>query len=615
VSKSAGEEKPKADDILSDVFGYSSFRSHQREIIESVMSGRDTFAVLPTGGGKSLCYQIPALMKPGLTLVVSPLIALMKDQVDALEAQGVAATYLNSTLSEAQIRERMRALHNREMRLLYAAPERLLMDHWEEKLRDWNVELIAIDEAHCISEWGHDFRPEYRKLGGLRKLLPEATVLALTATATDPVRQDIIERLALREPVCFTASFNRPNLHYRVIPKQKPTEQVHEIVKKRANEAGIVYCASRKGAEDLASSLTDRGHPAFPYHAGLTAAERNENQEAFLKDEVKTICATIAFGMGIDKPNVRYVIHHDLPKNIESYYQETGRAGRDGLPSDCILLFSAGDAAKQRYFIDQLPDPEQQRHQKDLLKQMIHYAESPQCRRVDLLAYFGETWTEIPCQGCDNCSNPREWMDATEPAQKLLSCVFRIRQSSGYGAGLNHAVEVLTGADTEKIRQRRHHELSTYGIGKDLSRKEWQWLGRELIRLGYLRQTADKYPVLELTPEAMEALKEKEEIRISKPLDIKKKTPSRRSGDIECDEALFEVLRSLRKRIAGERSVPAYIIFGDQSLRHMARDYPTDAEAFLQVPGVGKQKAAEFTQVFTATIAGYLETHPRHNFS
>ncbi|MEO0452666.1 MAG: DNA helicase RecQ [Verrucomicrobiota bacterium] len=599
---------------LKEVFGYTSFRPYQLEIMESVMAGKDTFALLPTGGGKSLCYQIPALLMPGLTVVVSPLIALMKDQVDALLEAGVDATYVNSSLSAEAIRERMRNLHEGKVKLLYLAPERLLQDHWEQILQEWEVSLVAIDEAHCISEWGHDFRPEYRQIGKLRTLLPKTSFLALTATATGRVQEEIKSGLSLREPACFKASFNRPNLHYRVIAKQKPTNQVHQLISERPQESGIVYCGSRNGTETLAASLSERGHTALPYHAGLSSEERARNQDAFLHDEAKTICATIAFGMGIDKPNVRYVIHHDLPKNIESYYQETGRAGRDGLPSDCVLLYSAGDAAKQRYFIDQVSDIDQQQNQRKLLQQMIHYAESPACRRIDLLGYFGEVWNTSDCGACDNCQNPREWEDATIPSQKLLSCVFRVAQSGGYGTGLNHLIEILTGADTEKVRQRGHDRLSTYGIGSDFSRKEWQWIGRELIRLGYLQQTADKYSVVQLTEKAIEALKNKEEIRIAKALELKKRRATRSEGDIECDENLFDVLRTLRQSLAKDRGVPAYIIFGDQSLRLMAREYPTDAEAFSLIQGVGEKKAQEYTEVFTATITGYLENHPRHHF-
>lgn len=598
-------------ETLKDVFGYSTFRPHQEEIIRASLAGNDTFALLPTGGGKSLCFQLPALMQPGLTLVVSPLIALMKDQVDALQAAGVAATYLNSTLSTEESRSRLRGLHQGEFKLLYAAPERLMMDHWEENLRAWNISLLAIDEAHCISEWGHDFRPEYRQLSRIREFLPQVPVMALTATATQRVRSDILQRLALKNPSTFIASFNRPNLTYRVTPKQKPLDQIVEFLGKRKQEAGIIYCASRKATERLAESLQARGFMAKPYHAGLSTDERAANQEGFLRDEVKIICATIAFGMGINKPNVRYVIHHDLPKNLESYYQETGRAGRDGLPSDCLLLFSAGDAAKQLHFIDEMSDPHEQENARIQLNRVIHYAESTICRRVDLLSYFGETWTEIPCGACDNCLAPRDTYDGTIPAQKFLSCVYRIKRQSGYGAGMNHIVEVLTGAQTEKIRQRGHEQLSTYGIGKDLHRKEWQTIGRELLRLGLLRQTPDKFSVIELTKDGFEILKNREPIELTKPIQSPASRSRHKQGEIECDEVLFELLRSVRKELADERGVPAYIIFGDNTLRQMARYYPDSIEAFSSLSGVGEKKRQEFGERFVLEITQYLNNHPK----
>ncbi len=601
--------------ILKEVFGYTSFRPHQEEIINACLEQKDTFALLPTGGGKSLCFQLPALVQPGLTLVVSPLIALMKDQVDALQAAGVAATYLNSTLGADETRARMRGLHQGEYKLLYAAPERLMMDHWEENLRAWNVSLLAIDEAHCISEWGHDFRPEYRQLSRLRDLLPEIPVMALTATATERVQSDILQRLSLRDPSIFIASFNRPNLTYRIVPKQKPIDQVIEFLSKRPQEAGIIYCSSRKGTEKLADSLQARGMSALPYHAGLTPEQRSNHQEAFLRDEVKTICATIAFGMGINKPNVRYVVHHDLPKNLESYYQETGRAGRDGLPSECLLLFSAGDAAKQTHFIDEMTNEEEQENARLQLNRVIHYCESTVCRRVDLLSYFGETWQEIPCEGCDNCLSPRETYNGTLSAQKFLSCVFRIKQHGGYGVGMNHVVEVLTGAQTDKIRKRGHEQLSTYGIGKELHRKEWQSIGRELLRLGFLRQTPDKFSVLELTREGFDILKSREPITLTKPIEVASPRTRHQQGEIECDEALFEVLRTLRKQLADERSVPAYIIFGDNTLRQLARYYPTTVAEFGNISGVGDKKLQEFGEVFMATISGYLDTNPKVSFN
>lgn len=594
--------------ILKTKFGYDEFRPLQREIIEASLEGRDTFALLPTGGGKSLCFQIPALLREGLTVVVSPLVALMKDQVDQLQAVGVPATFLNSTLTAAESRSRLRGLHQGEYRMLYAAPERLMLDNWRENLRSWNVAALAIDEAHCVSEWGHDFRPEYRQLAQLRDLLPEIPVMALTATATERVRDDIIRELRLADPAIFVASFNRPNLTYRVIAKEKPQQQVVSFVEQRFRESGIVYCASRGAAERVADALLGKGYSARPYHAGLTPKVRSENQDLFLRDEVRIICATIAFGMGINKPNVRWVIHYDLPKNIEGYYQETGRAGRDGLPSDCLLLFSPGDVAKQIHFLEEISDPEEKQNAHKQLRQIVHYAESSLCRRVDLLDYFGENYPATGCGACDNCLEPRQTYDGTVPTQKLLSCVYRVGQASQFGVGLNHLIEVLTGASTDKIRRWNHDQLSTYGIGKEFSRPQWAAVGRELIRLGFLGQSQDQFPTVTLTPEGLDFLRSRKTILLTKPISLPKAKRSRVSeGAIACNEMLFERLRSLRKRLADERQVPAYIVFGDTTLRLMARDMPTTMEAMGRISGVGEKKLVEFGALFLEEIKGFEE--------
>src|ERR1700731_2294209 len=426
---------------LKKHFGYDKFRPLQQEIIGDSLAGRDVFVLMPTGGGKSLCFQLPALLRDGLTIVVSPLISLMKDQVDALQASGIPATFLNSTLEKEEATDRWRGLHRGKYRLLYVAPERLMLDTFLERALNWNIAQIAIDEAHCISEWGHDFRPEYRELKKLRKHFPDIPVMALTATATERVRADIVKQLQLHDPRCYVASFNRPNLTYRVVPKSAPYEQVREFIRGRPPESGIVYCGSRKSADALSRRLNDDNISAKPYHAGLSAAERTKNQEAFLRDNVRVVTATIAFGMGINKPNVRFVMHYDLPKNLESYYQETGRAGRDGLPSECVLLFSASDVAKQIHFIEDKSEDEA-RIAREQLRQMVHYAETRNCRRATLLRYFGEELTGSSCNGCDNCLTPRETFDGTIPAQKFLSCVHRICAKSGFGFGLNHVVEV-----------------------------------------------------------------------------------------------------------------------------------------------------------------------------
>ena len=600
--------------LLKQYFGFASFRPLQEEIIRDSLAGKDVFALLPTGGGKSLCFQLPALARNGLTVVVSPLIALMKDQVDALQAAGVTATFLNSSLNADESRKRLRGLHNGEFKLLYVAPERLMLSGFLADLQKWNVQLIAIDEAHCISEWGHDFRPEYRQISQLRKQFPSVPFMALTATATGRVREDIVTHLKLREPKCYVASFNRPNLTYRVLAKNKPFDQLFEFLRARPKESGIVYCLSRKGAESVAERLNENGIKAKPYHAGLTPKERSEHQELFLRDDIRAICATIAFGMGINKPNVRFVVHYDLPKNIEGYYQETGRAGRDGLPGECVLLFSAGDAVKQTMFIDEKPNPQEQQIAREQLQQMVHYAECAGCRRSELLAYFGEEFSTDGCSACDNCLSPRATFDGTLAAQKFLSCVFRIREKNGFGVGLNHVVEVLTGADTEKIRTWNHTQLSTYGIGKEYRRPEWAAIGRELVRLGLLRQTTDKFSVLELTNAGSAMLKQRTKVTLTKPVTAPE-AKVRHVGEIACDETLFERLRELRKRLADERDVPAYIVFSDVALRQMARNYPEAERDFARISGVGEKKLREFGEVFLTEIALHLATNPRQIFA
>jgi len=600
---------------LKTTFGYNAFRPLQREIIDTALADRDVFALLPTGGGKSLCFQLPALHRAGLTVVVSPLIALMKDQVDQLQAAGVAATYLNSSVGADEARSRLKGLHRGEWRLLYVAPERLMLDEWKENLASWNVTALAIDEAHCVSEWGHDFRPEYRQLSRLRSLLPDVPFMALTATATERVRADIIKHLGLRDPAVFVASFNRPNLTYRVLAKDQPLRQIIDFVRKREEESGIIYCASRATAERTAEALAGRGFSARAYHAGLDAGERSRNQEAFLRDDVKIICATIAFGMGINKPNVRWVIHHDLPKNIEGYYQETGRAGRDGLPGDCLLLFSGGDAAKQTHFIAEITDEHERGVARAQLRQVMHYAESAGCRRSELLDYFGELFPSDNCAACDNCLEPRETYDGTVVAQKFLSCIYRIRQTGRFGVGLNHIIEVLTGADTEKIARWDHQRLTTYGIGRELARPAWAAIGRELMRLGFVAQAEGEFPVLELTAEGLAVLTSRRPVILTKPLALPKAKRARREGDVECDEILFARLRELRKRLADERSVPAYIIFGDTTLRQMARSYPVRLSDLEGITGVGEKKRAEFGGTFASAIAEFLKTNPRMTFN
>ncbi len=592
---------------LKHHFGFDAFRPLQESIVADVLAGKDVFALLPTGGGKSLCFQLPAVMAPGLTVVVSPLIALMKDQVDALTAAGIAATYLNSSLDADEARRRLRELERGTYRLLYLAPERLALPGVQNDLSRWNVTRFAIDEAHCISEWGHDFRPDYRRLAGLRRAFPSVPVLALTATATGRVRRDITESLGLRDPSCYVASFNRPNLSYRVVPKSDAARTLTAFVRGRSKESGIIYAASRRQAETLAEKLRAAGVAALPYHAGLDPRGRTYNQERFVRDDVRVMCATIAFGMGIDKPNVRYVVHYDLPKNLESYYQETGRAGRDGLAAECVLFYSAGDVAKQLSFIG-----EKEARERGLalegLRLMQQYAETSDCRRRLLLSYFGEQGLGDDCASCDNCLEPRARFDGTVAAQKFLSNVVRVRQAGGFGVGLNHLADILVGHTTEKVRSWNHEALTTFGVGRDVARAQWLAIGRELVRLGLLRQTPGLRSVLELTEAGRRTLLDRTPVLMTAataPALASPRSARVASAESSYDETLFEELRALRKRLADERDVPAYVIFPDTTLRAMARDTPVTPTDLRRIPGVGDKKLVDYGETFLAAIAEF----------
>ncbi|GAC1408599.1 MAG: ATP-dependent DNA helicase RecQ [Candidatus Velthaea sp.] len=596
-------------DALKHHFGFSDFRPLQEEIVEDVLAGRDVFALLPTGGGKSLCFQLPALLSEGLTVVISPLIALMKDQVDGLTTAGVEATYLNSSLEYDEVRERMRDLDAGRYKLLYVAPERLMVAGFASDLVRWNVARFAVDEAHCISEWGHDFRPEYRRIAELRARFPDLPFVALTATATDRVRDDIIERLALRAPRVYVASFNRPNLTYRVTNKTRAAESLVAWLKARPDDAGIVYTQSRASAESLAEKLSGAGISALPYHAGLDPRKRSLHQEKFLRDDVRVICATVAFGMGINKSNVRFVVHFDMPKNVEGYYQETGRAGRDGLPADCLLYFSHADVNKFERFITEKPAAEQA-VARTQLERMTRYAYANGCRRRELLAYFGETWAQENCGACDNCLEPRPAFDATVPAQKMLSCIYRIRESNGGEFGITHIIDVLLGSYNEKIERWSHQNLSTYGIGKELDRRGWRHLGDELVRLDFIVQDAARYNVVSLTAAGRRALIDRTPVAIREPSVAPAK--ARRSKTAATDEAdfdrdLYAALRRVRKGLADERDVPAYVIFSDAVLRAMARDVPTSPSQMRAISGVGDKKLADFGTQFLAAIDEFGE--------
>jgi len=590
--------------ILLEVFGYSEFRPHQEEIIETLLSGRDAFVLMPTGGGKSLCYQIPGLLRPGVGIVVSPLISLMKDQVDALIANGVRAAFYNSSLAAAESRQVLSRLLANQLDLLYVAPERLLSGAFLDRLRGLRIALFAIDEVHCVSQWGHDFRPEYVQLGQLRDIFPDVPMIGLTATADPQTRQDLLQRLGLQQARCFMTGFDRPNIRYTVLEKQKPYEQLQAFLADRRQQPGIVYALSRKRVEEIADRLVVAGVRARAYHAGLGDRERKQVQDMFLRDDIQIVVATVAFGMGIDKPNVRFVVHYDLPKNIESYYQETGRSGRDGLPAEALMLFGYGDIAISRGLIEKGGNQDQKRIELHKLQAMVGFGEAQTCRRRVLLGYFGERLEE-DCGNCDVCLNPPETYDATVDAQKALSCVFRVGQRFGVG----HVVDVLRGAQTQRVRELKHDQLSTYGIGSDKVAEAWNSLIRQLIHHGYLMQDVAAYSVLKLTEAARPLLRGEEKLVLAKPrIRVKplQKKGKPQINDFDYDDELFDALRLRRKRLADEAGVPPYVIFGDTTLAEMAAEMPTDLEGMLAINGVGRHKLQRFGNEFIDEIISYL---------
>jgi ATP-dependent DNA helicase RecQ len=591
---------------LNTVFGFQSFRPHQREIIESIVDGRDAFVLMPTGGGKSLCYQLPALHRPGVGIVVSPLISLMKDQVDALKANGVAAACYNSSLDSSEAFRVLGKLRRNELKLLYVAPERLLNEEFLAELANVEIALFAIDEAHCVSQWGHDFRPEYQQLGMVRERFSPVPLIALTATADTQTRSDITRVLGLVDAAHHVTGFDRPNIRYTVRDKHKPFEQLKAFLRGRQDEAGIVYTLSRRRAEEVAGRLGELGLRAVAYHAGLDADWRTTVQDRFLRDEVQIVVATVAFGMGIDKSNVRFVVHYDMPKHIEGYYQETGRAGRDGLPADALLLYGAQDVVTARRLIENTDNPSRQRIELHKLNAMVGLAESDTCRRRVLLNYFGQTLDQ-DCGHCDLCLDPPERYDATQDARKALSCVYRV----GQRFGAKYVTEVLRGADNERIRRFAHQTLSTYGIGADRSEQEWLSIIRQLIHRGFLVQDLANYSVLQLTEQARPLLRGEISLELAKPrvqVRAAKRKPVAAEVDTgNYDDGLFQRLRALRKRIASEQNVPPYVVFSDATLVEMASTWPADDAQLLAVNGVGEHKLQKYGAEFLAAIESYAE--------
>jgi ATP-dependent DNA helicase RecQ len=638
-----------ASEILRSVFGYQGFRPNQQQTIETLLRGEDAFVLMPSGGGKSLCYQIPAIMRPGTGIVVSPLISLMKDQVDALRANGVRAAAYNSSLDPTAARRVLAELMSGRLDLLYVSPERAVTDGFLDRLAalpcaaptaGWNVggrpagiALIAVDEAHCISQWGHDFRPEYVALKQMRDRFPGVPLIALTATADPHTREDIKEKLGLEGAACFLSSFDRPNIRLQVIDKHNPQSQLKRFLEARGDEAGIVYCSTRKRTEEVAAHLRGRGIAAAAYHAGLPAEEREGVQEAFIFDQIQIVAATVAFGMGIDKTNVRFVVHWDLPQHLEGYYQEIGRAGRDGLPAEALLLFGWEDVPRVRALIEMGENEERVAVEQHKLGAMVGFTQALSCRRRVLLGYLGERM-ESDCGNCDVCLEPPELYDATEDAQKALSCVYRL--GGRFGAG--HVIDVLRGSEKQRLLDLRHDRLSTYGVGADVSVDAWRSLLQQLVHLGYLYQEMGQYPVLKLTPAAMPVLKGEETLMLARPR-VKlarpdeprgkgkrpKSAPGRGRGGATTavkvtgsktggagasgpDDDLFEELRALRRRIADREGVPAYVIFHDATLREMAEARPTSDDELLEVGGVGEKKLEKYGGEFLALLARWAET-------
>lgn len=592
--------------VLEDVFGYQEFRDGQQMVIDAAVEGRDSLVILPTGGGKSLCYQIPALVRSGITLVISPLISLMKDQVDQLKANGVAAECINSTMPREELLSVYNRMHTGHLKLVYVSPERVLMRDFIERLENLPLSMIAVDEAHCISQWGHDFRPEYAALGQLKQQFSHVPFMALTATADDATRRDILERLQLNNPEVYLGSFDRPNIRYNLVEKHKPVSQIVRYLETQKGNCGIIYCGSRKKVEMVTEKLCNNHIRAAGYHAGMDADERAYVQEAFQRDDIQIVVATVAFGMGINKPNVRFVVHFDIPRNIESYYQETGRAGRDGLPAEAMMLYDPADISWLRRMLDEKDDGPQKQVETHKLNAMSAFAEAQTCRRQVLLNYFGE-YREKPCGNCDICLDPPKHFDATEEARKALSCVYRVNQSFGMG----YVVEVLRGMQNIRVRENGHDKISTYAIGRDHSHDYWVSIFRQLIHKGLLFQNITRNSTLQLTEEARPLLRGDVTLELAVPrLDTAARAAkSDKLTSKNYDKKLFAKLRKLRKSIADEDGLPPYVVFSDATLIDMAEILPTSYGEMLAVSGVGQRKLEKYADPFLDLIQEHITHH------
>ncbi|WP_411361127.1 DNA helicase RecQ [Pseudidiomarina salilacus] len=588
--------------VLADVFGYAKFRQGQEQVIEAVQSGRDALVLMPTGGGKSLCYQLPAIAGSGVSIVISPLISLMQDQVESLQTMGVAAAALHNGLTAEEQQSVTQDAANGALRLLYVSPERAMQPYFVRLLQQWQVNLLAIDEAHCISQWGHDFRPEYGQLGQLREALPQVPFMALTATADAATEADIIQRLHLHDPCVYKSSFDRPNIRYIVEDKFKPQKQLRDYIAKQKGASGIVYCGSRKRVDELAERLRSDGIRAAGYHAGMEHEEREYVLRGFVRDDIDVVVATVAFGMGINKPNVRFVVHFDVPRSIEAYYQETGRAGRDGLPAEALLLYDPSDANWIRSIINDIPDEQRRQVEQHKFGAMQALGEAQTCRRLVLLNYFNE-FRDEPCGNCDICLDPPRQYDGTVDAQKVLSCIYRV----GQRFGAMHIIDVLRGSQSQRLTSLGHDQLSTFGIGAEQSQAYWLGIIRQLIHRGLVLQNIQHYGTLQLTAAARPILRGEVALQLAEPrlnLAVSKPKVTDRA---DYDKVLFRRLRALRKKIADAEEKPPFVVFNDATLVEMAVHYPTNEDALLNISGVGHSKLERYGSHFIAAITAYLD--------